>query len=579
MAGTEAAGHPEWQLPTALQLHILSLLPPNERVLRGRLVCRDAAAAACRDPRQRTAIFSQPLPPESVPWALAAGTEYAYRQPLPQQVMLLEAAASSGSEVNLEVAWALLQPSIFPELLQDRNMARGMRKANLCYPGEAAVKAGHPQLLHWLLCRCPAYVEPEHVVTAAARNCDLAGLQAVWEALKGQYDYATARHNGTTWGKDNVDAIYQEWQQLGRKLYNVAAVSHMADAEAKMEWVRVTWGGQCSPKDLTAAVAGRSGDIGRLQAFRDRGLSLDGHDLWSALEFGSLAVVQWLVDEAGCKLPAPEEPDEADRWKELVKAAARSVDGLAKTLWQQQRGGPPLERVADALSTITVYAVCGRRLQDVQHLLSAFGPDEVLQVGPPGKLQATAAYSGSTEVAECLRQVGLEFAPAAYEKAAEGGRLAMVRWLAHEAGVPAAGAPLKEVVKKWRGWGVANLRNKNLLQAVQLLVDAGCRGWDAKEVLCCAAARGDLALVQYLSGQQPGYRMGRDMVAAAAEGGCVALLEWVVERACSLVIPRDAAPYIIAAKRGGRGTLVALRRLGVPWGPDERVVGTPRHAL
>ncbi len=104
-------------VPSALQLHILSLLPPNERALSGRLVSPDAAAALS-GPEHCTASPSQPLPPHAVPWAVAAGQQHVRQLPFRHKLQLLCTAAASGSEVNLEVALALLQPSIFPELLQ-----------------------------------------------------------------------------------------------------------------------------------------------------------------------------------------------------------------------------------------------------------------------------------------------------------------------------------------------------------------------------------------------------------------------------------------------------------------------------
>ncbi len=49
------------QLPTALQLHILYLLPPNERALSGRLVSPEARDGLT-GPQHCTAFLSQPLP-------------------------------------------------------------------------------------------------------------------------------------------------------------------------------------------------------------------------------------------------------------------------------------------------------------------------------------------------------------------------------------------------------------------------------------------------------------------------------------------------------------------------------------
>ncbi len=105
------------QLPSALQLHILSLLPPNERALSGRLVSLDAAEGLS-SPQHCTASLSQPLPPHAVPWAVEAGQQHVRQLPFWHRMRLIGVASASGGEVNLEVVWELLQPSVFPKLLQ-----------------------------------------------------------------------------------------------------------------------------------------------------------------------------------------------------------------------------------------------------------------------------------------------------------------------------------------------------------------------------------------------------------------------------------------------------------------------------
>lgn len=103
-------------LPASVQLHILSLLPPNERALNGRLVSPDMAAVL-HGPEHCTVSLSQPLPPSAVARAQEVGQQV--RQwPLSQRMQLLYAAAASGSELSMQVASELLQPGFFLELLQ-----------------------------------------------------------------------------------------------------------------------------------------------------------------------------------------------------------------------------------------------------------------------------------------------------------------------------------------------------------------------------------------------------------------------------------------------------------------------------
>ncbi len=96
------------QLPTSVQLHVLSLLAPNDRALCGRLACRDAAEGL-NGPQHCTASLYQPLPPHAVPWAVEAAQQHVRQLSFRHKLQLLTKAAASGCEVNLEVALALMQ--------------------------------------------------------------------------------------------------------------------------------------------------------------------------------------------------------------------------------------------------------------------------------------------------------------------------------------------------------------------------------------------------------------------------------------------------------------------------------------
>ncbi len=538
------------QLPTALQLHVLSFVSHNERVLSGRLASKDVCDAL-REPHHRTASLSQPLPPHAVPWAMEAGQQHVRQVPFRHKLQLLCTAAASGSEVNLEVALALLQPIIFPELLHRWAPYDGPD------PGVAEVEAGHPQLLGWLLHRCPGLVHSSKALAAAAWHCDLAGLQATWEVLSISCNTAA---------RPTVD----------QGVLDTAARSPCPGAVAKMEWVLTTAGedSSCSLQGSTAAAAARSGDLDRLRWLHDRGCPVGGLDvLASALQHADLAVAQWLVDEAGCELP---EPGSAygDEWKDLFTAAVKSCDGVAKLQWLLESGAPTLGSIGAPLRELAVAAVRSGQMGVLQHLQAQAAllldvQDEVAPPWYPWKLKEGAVASGSVAMAEHLTQHGLVFSVRAFEQAARAGDAAMVRWLALEAGVATAGLDLAEVVHAWPRKTPAHSRG--LLAVVQLLVEeAGCSGWDAEAAVRAAAARGDLALVQYLHGNWqpgPGQQLGWGRaVCAAAEGGCEAVLEWVVQQPGCQLVPGDAYTYVVADKNGDVGTLVALRRLGVPWG-------------
>ncbi len=245
---------PQRQLPPALQLHILSFLPANDRALSGRLVSPDAAAALT-GPDHCTASLSQPLPPHAAPWAVEATQLHLRQLPFRHKLQPLCTAAASGSEVNLEVALSLLRPSVFSELWY----AGGGMWSPYNDPGVAAVEAGHPQLLGWLLDRCPGLVNPDRVLSAVAQHCDLAGLQAAWELLR-------LPRVSTT--------LISGWRPATRTSAALAAAAGSAtpDAVAKMEWLmsKINWGPEA------AAAAARSGDLGRLRWLRDGGCPMGG---------------------------------------------------------------------------------------------------------------------------------------------------------------------------------------------------------------------------------------------------------------------------------------------------------------
>ncbi len=539
------------QLPTALQLHVLSLLTPNERALSGRFVCREVRDALKND---CTASLSQPLPPHAAPWAQEAGQEHVRRLTCRRKLQLLCTAAASGSEVNLDVAWTLLQPSIFADMLRSP-----CGYYSYPDPGEAAARSCHPQLLGWLVRHCPAMLRPAHVLKVAARHCSLAGLQAAWGVLQ------------------RVPCIAYGYHQpvLNQVVLDAAAGSTTPDAVAKVEWLREAANARaCSLQAKTFEAAARSGDLGRLQWLRDRGCAPDDGAVERALQHADLSVAQWLVDEAGCELPR----GDLSSWDSMLQAAAQSSDGLTKLRWLQERGCPQLR--GQTLLCVALRATSAGRVDLLRSLLPLFGDWDVLRSRTPqAQLILMAVRSGDTALVEYLRQAGLRYDASAYTDGASRGNLAMIEWLARNSGVPPSKLrwrDLKMIIHVWPRLTAADSRG--LLEAVQLLAGAGYSDWPlgnepAKAMVSTAAERGDLAVVQYLLQRMPGLRLDGCVLTAAAKGGCEALVEWLAEQhpGC-LVIPRDTSPYADAARSGDRGTLVALRRLGVPWGRQDVVV-------
>ncbi len=579
--------NPTGRLPAALQLHILSLLPPNERALSGRLVSPEA-----RDdlggPQHCTASLSQPLPRYAASWAQEAGQQHVRQLPFKHKVYVLCTAAASGSEVNLEVAFTLLQPSIFAELLQTPKPCYYSSAAD---PGVAAVKAGHPQLLGWLLRHCPGLLDATSVLEAAAWHCDLAGLQAAWGSLQGAGGPRSS--SSSSIGSSPPSAVV-----LGQSVLDAAAGSVTSDAVAKMQWVLEARGDSCSLRASTAEAAMRSGDLVRLRWLRQHGCPIypgttDG--LWRVLGAARLAVAQWLVDEPGCELPATGNGpvNSARLWTDLLVRSVQGPDAVAKLRWLGERGAPSLDGGADGadlLPRLAEAAAEAGQVEVVQHMLERFGPARVV-----GCLRVDeVAGSGSVPMLDCLAEAGASFTPSAYAVAAIYGYVSVIEWLATVECVPAERdgieVDLDEFLEDWPTRALA--QDRDLLQAVQLLVGvARCRDWNPEYALECAAARGNLALLQLLQEHQPNYLLGDREVAAAVRAGCEALLEWILQHPGWLEKQQwrhnskhfrepewdSAALYVDAAENGDRGMLAALRRLGVPWGAEDVVVQAVRE--
>ncbi len=203
--------------------------------------------------------------------------------------------------------------------------------------------------------------------------------------------------------------------------------------------------------------------------------------------------------------------------------------------------------------------------------------------------------SGSIPMVECLREAGLVLTQEVYVGAAKAGSMAMVQWLAREAGVSDAMMPMRDalpLIRHWPEWPAwATCNNRSLLQAVQLVFgEADCRGRGAAarpdiaeanmglSAVSFAVRWSDMALVQYLTEQRsapkPCWAMARELLFRfAAKAGCEALVEWLAQQPGCLEGPAVGCPYTDAAENSDRGTLVALRRLGVPWGPEDSLVG------
>lgn len=138
------------ELPEELQARVLEHLPPNDRALSGRFVSKRASRHLSQ---HCTARLSLPLPRHAVVRDLPMLLQPALKQlSFKEKLGLPSVAASSGSEANMELAWALLRPCLFPELLSAPGEPSFYREhAGKIDAGAAAVRSGGADLLSWVL--------------------------------------------------------------------------------------------------------------------------------------------------------------------------------------------------------------------------------------------------------------------------------------------------------------------------------------------------------------------------------------------------------------------------------------------
>ncbi len=609
-------------LPRELLLHVLSFLPPNDLALGGRLACKDAAQHFPA-PQHATVRLGLPLPPHAVGTWQAAGREAMRQLPFRRKLRLLSTAAASGCEANLEVAWALLRRCLFPELLAPNIFYLKLYKdCGEADPGTAAASAGHAYVLPWLVSRrCP--VDLESTLVAAARHCNLAGLQGTWRLLCGTgasgetplalalgASLMEAAAESTTPSRDSIAKMQWVLDQLdGRSSSNNSSSSSMhcngsgcggsSDGAVRSR-------SSCVLSPSVAAAAARSGDLERLRWLVQRcGCPAEGLEvLGAAARHGDVAMLQWLVREAGCG--ARRTTDAVWRLVNMVCLPTDRVAGaqcLAKMGWLEQEwwdkgvgagGGSGAGRGAGGVlgtaetrsssgggglwanETFGSWAVAQAartgRLELLEYLVEGRGAPLSPQA------QVSAAASGDVPTARWLLARGCQPPEAAFAAAAGRGHAHVVAWLAEAAGCPFSRETLRNVVQVWPRSGAGDGASHGgrdgrhrgcggpLLDAVRALHAAGCPvGVTSAELMGMAVWRGDLPLVRYLHGEM-GCGLACGLVVGAAESGCEALMEWLADRGCTWrgMGGEEVQLYVEAGRRGDLATLQCLLRLGVP---------------
>ncbi len=589
MDDTSANGTTVPELPPDLRQRIASLLPPNDLALGWRLTCKEAAQR-CSEPHQRTARVAEPLPGHATttPWCMEAAAAELRQLTFRRKLLIPSTAACSGCEANVEFAWQLLQPHVFPELLhtyhyrellirerdvsvelvQDGSRYGQFERYAVVDVGSAAVAAGLSHMLPSLEQRCPGLVDPGATMEAAARHCGLEGLQAVRAAVGVRLHSSLetrirAEPDTPQYSALLLDKAGQVW----RRTMAAAAGSPTPDAVAKMEWIlEKSWyasvlGTGVRHEDVCGA-ASASGDLSRLRWLREHGFSWrTAEALAAVVRHADLPFIQQLEQEGGY-LPPP--GHEAWSSKAVVRAAAGAQkDAVAKLCWLADRGVQL--KPEDALDM----AAWAGNLEAAQLLLARWHPQEEDWALPEECALADAVASGSVPMASWLHHaVGYPLEEAFYRTAGCTGDVPMLRWLM-DAGCPREELGLASVVSLWPSRTPAD--GQSLLEVVQLLVAADWPMHDeeGQHPLTAAVGGGQpWAVWKALWQLLPVHAQGLPLCAAksAAAMGCEAMLEWLVGQAVYEEYGRDlqVAWYAGAAGRGDLGTLACLQRLGVP---------------
>ncbi len=610
------------ELPPDLRQRVASLLPPNDLALGWRLACKDAANH-CSEQHQRTARVAQALPEHATTnaWCMDAAEAELRQLSFRRKLLLLSTAASSGCEANVEFAWRLLQPHVFPELLRTEHYSELLfHEQIVAVPmslaagigagvghcrsavfnrykrndvGSAAVASGLAHMLPSLEQRCPGLVDPNATMEAAARHCDLAGLQAAWDLLRARHTGSPAAHPPD----EPIDELFYKLRQgrlrtVWSRVMAAAASSSTADTIAKMAWVLDKMPVSLAELDANVyGAAAASADLPRLRWLREHGFTwCTGKVLHAVVHQADLPFIQRLEQEGGYLPPPGHEAWSSSsgnsrrrRTGAVYAAASAACDAVGKLQWLaggygvRLAEGDAVEEAAwlgnlDAVQLLLEHCRGqGTGGEVVEALPAAMGLGGAVAVLPARALTC-AVCSESVPTAAWLHQAAdYPMDEVFYLVACANGDLPMVRWLL-DAGCPRQRIGLGNVMHVWPSGYTAG-DGERLLEAVRLLAAAG---WPA------VGQAGEHPLAMAARGGQPWWvlcglrellpvehhEVNLEVAKEAAATGCQATLEGLVGMGVCGVGQGDlqVAWYVGAARRGDLGTLACLRRLGVPLG-------------
>ncbi|GLC49934.1 hypothetical protein PLESTB_000324600 [Pleodorina starrii] len=318
------------------------------------------------------------------------------------------------------------------------------------------------------------------------------------------------------------------------------------------------------------------------------GWSLDMHVVFSAALGGQEDLMQWLLTEF---LGRPN-VDVNRICGPLLKAAAGYLSLAAlQRLWQQLMAGrhgselqQQLEQLNEKDQGDILEAAAGSTTPDWQAKVEWL---EGLGYPRMARVCTFAVWAGNGDAVEArlqwLHGRGYPLEAEVADAAVRAGNLAALRFLVEQAGVRPTGHRIDVTTAAARGHlaVLQYLHASGLPANTRFVAEAAARAghlplvaWAVEDLgvapadgedslLDLAAESGNLELMAWLHDR--GWALGPTAIPNGAVRGCEEALEWLVERGCPF--PLNGGAYLGAARNGDLAMLRCLHRLGCPWGP------------
>ncbi|GLC46253.1 hypothetical protein PLESTB_000599100 [Pleodorina starrii] len=526
-------------LPGIVQ-RIAGFMSPNEVACTLRLVDKASAQQFSRFQVVRLSLASP-----SHAFRHRWGAANAYRQlSRLKRLKLLQLTAASGNLENLELALASAGLLVTPEVLEaaaaagQLHVCQLLRERYVCPWGNslaAAARGGHWHICEWLLASGCGHDPAAPNAAARAGHISLALWLLLLELPLSGGDSRGGGSGGGGGGSDGGSggggggsdggsgggggsSADVGMSHLGSFLASAASGCSLDVLQQTHDQLarRLRWptavSGSDQEQQLEHQQQRRQGDAngGAGQLLLDQATfaaSGYGGEILAAAAGSPTpdwqSKVEWLETALGCP-----------RTHEACVEAARGPDALERLQWLALRRGYPTSD-----PRVTEVAAKSGSLAALRFLVEERGARPGLEAA------SMAAFHGQLAVLQYLhiRNCPLDLRTALFSASCQG-HVAVAVWAVEQLGGEGAAA-----ARRWSDWVAVG-------DSVEMLARLQERGW----------VPGGGAFVE------------------GAEGGCEAVLEWLVEHGCPM--PVDGRPYLCSARNGDLAMLRCLHRLGCPWG-------------